>query len=485
MTDINLLSESEEAERRARRAERIAEMKRVKELQRKRREMIRKAAPFVLGGVCLLVVVLAVSGIVHTVSGKKAEAKSQIEKEVSQGTEMAAGNGSGTGDSDVVSGNSNTTEYSDAEESEAVQESTDTQESTGVQESAGTQEISGMQESVGTQESIGVQKSGGATGVGVHAAVQEGVTAIDKRYAEAAEEGAVEAQADDVVTPYVANVTEDTVQLGGEIVSENAVLIDLETDSIVARKAEKERISPASMTKVLTVLVAAEHVTNLDDTFTITIDITDYSYVNDCSNVGFARDETVTVRDLFYGTILPSGADAAVGLATYVAGSHEEFVKLMNEKLDELGLSDTAHFTNCVGIYDEDHYCTVYDMAVIMKAAMENDLCREVMSAHTYTTSATTEHPEGITISNWFLRRIEDKDSGGEVLCGKTGYVVQSGNCAASYGISQSGKGYVCVTAHATSGWKCIYDHADIYRTYMDGGAKTAVNDSENPGEDG
>ena len=133
MTDINLLSESEEAERRARRAERIAEMKRVKELQRKRREMIRKAAPLVLGGVCLLVVVLAVSGIVHTVSGKKAEAKSQIEKEVSQGTEMAAGNGSGTGDSDVVSGNSNSTEYSDAEESEAVQESTDTLESTGVQ----------------------------------------------------------------------------------------------------------------------------------------------------------------------------------------------------------------------------------------------------------------------------------------------------------------------------------------------------------------
>ncbi len=440
MTDINLLSESEEAERRARRAERIAEMKRVKELQRKRREMIRKAAPFVLGGVCLLVVVLAVSGLVHTVTGEKAEAKSQIENEVSQGQEMAAGNGSGTDSGDVVSGNSNTTEQS------------------------------------------------GTTGVGVHVTVQQGINAINGENAEAAGgnmEETTAVQADDVVTPYAANVTEDTVQLGGEIVSENAVLIDLETDSIVAKKAEKERISPASMTKVLTVLVAAEHVTNLDDTFTITIDITDYSYVNDCSNVGFARDETVTVRDLFYGTILPSGADAAVGLATYVAGSHEEFVKLMNEKLDELGLSDTAHFTNCVGIYDEDHYCTVYDMAVIMKAAMDNELCREVMSAHTYTTSATIEHPEGITISNWFLRRIEDKDSGGEVLCGKTGYVVQSGNCAASYGISQSGKGYVCVTAHATSGWKCIYDHADIYRTYMDGAAKTAVDNDENLSEDG
>ena len=74
-------------------------------------------------------------------------------------------------------------------------------------------------------------------------------------------------------------------------------------------------------------------------------------------------DETVPVRELFYGTILSSGADAALGLATYVAGSQEAFVALMNEKLEELGIADTAHFTNCVGLYDEAHKCTVSDMA--------------------------------------------------------------------------------------------------------------------------
>src|SRR5699024_8410476 len=142
--------------------------------------------------------------------------------------------------------------------------------------------------------------------------------------------------------------------------------------------------------------------------------------------------ETVTVRDLLYGTILPSGADAAAGLAFYVSGSLEGFVDLMNQKLEELGLSDTAHFTNCVGLYDENHYCTLYDMAEILGAAIDNELCREVLSAHTYTTSATEQHPEGLLISNWFLRRIEDKDTHGTVLCAKTGYVVQSGNCAAS-----------------------------------------------------
>ena len=265
---------------------------------------------------------------------------------------------------------------------------------------------------------------------------------------------------------------EDTKSIYSEnVISSHAILVDESTDIIVASKGAKERINPASMTKVLTLLVAAEHVTEeqLDDTFTMTIDITDYSYVNDCSNVGFLVDEKVPVRDLFYGTILPSGGDAAVGLAAYVAGSHEAFVDLMNEKLEELGLSDTAHFTNCVGLYDENHYCTLYDMAIIMKAAMENEFCREVLSTKCYTTTPTTEHPEGIIISNWFLRRIEDKDTDGEVIGAKTGFVAQSGSCAVSYQMAENGIPYICATAGSTSSWRCIYDHVEIYTNYVPG----------------
>lgn len=267
--------------------------------------------------------------------------------------------------------------------------------------------------------------------------------------------------------PFVTQTTVDTKAVSSEVVSENVIIIEENTGNILAQRDAYARISPASMTKVLTVLVAAEHVENLDDTYTITLAETDYSYSNDCSNAGFDVDEQVTIRDLFYGTILPSGADAAVGLATYVAGSHEAFVDMMNEKLKELGLSDTAHMTNCVGLYDENHYCTVYDMAVILKEAMDNPLCREVMSAHTYNTSSTSQHPDGILLSNWFLRRIEDKECGGEVLCAKTGYVVQSGNCAASYCLDKNGNGYLCVTAHSTSGWRCIYDHVALYQQFL------------------
>lgn len=252
-----------------------------------------------------------------------------------------------------------------------------------------------------------------------------------------------------------------------EVYSTYAVLIDAETGEVIADKGAQTRINPASMTKIMTVLVAAEHVTNLNDTVMIDPAINEFVYVNDCSAVCFSNNETVSVEDLMYGTILPSGADAALALAEYVAGSEEKFVEMMNAKLDELGLSDTAHFTNCIGIYDEDHYCTLTDMAMIMKAAVENELARTILKEHRYTTSKTPEHPDGIEISNWFLRRIEDKDTHGEVVCAKTGFVNESGCCAASYEISSSGGHYICVTADTFSSWRCIYDHVAMYTTYV------------------
>ncbi len=259
---------------------------------------------------------------------------------------------------------------------------------------------------------------------------------------------------------------DNTVGVGEEVVSEYAVLISLSENRVVAAKNCRQKMYPASMTKVMTVLVAAEHLKDmsaLDDTFEMTQAIEGFSYENDCSNVGFMPGEKIPVKDLFYGTILPSGADAAMGLAEYTAGSQEAFVDMMNEKAEELGISETTHFMNCVGLYDDDHYTTTIDMAVIMDAAMKNDVSREALTRHTYTTTATAEHPDGITISNWFLRRIEDKQETGEVLGAKTGFVNQSKNCAVSYGVSDEGKPFICVTGAASSSWRCIYDHVDIY----------------------
>lgn len=268
---------------------------------------------------------------------------------------------------------------------------------------------------------------------------------------------------------FKAEETDATTGFPKSVVSKQGILIDVENGTILAKRKAFKRMVPASMTKIFTVLVAAKNITpeQLDDTVKISIDATDFSYSNDCSNTGYEVDEQVTVRDLFYGTILPSGADSAVSLADYVAGSQDAFVELMNQELEKMGLSETTHFTNCVGIYSDDHYSTPYDMAMILKAAMDNELCREVLGTRTYTTSETKQHKEGITVSNWFLRRIEDKDTHSEIIGAKTGFVNQSGSCAASMAKTADGKEYICVTAGSTSSWRCIYDHVDTYSSFL------------------
>ena len=193
---------------------------------------------------------------------------------------------------------------------------------------------------------------------------------------------------------------------------------------------------------------------------------TDYSYVNGCSAAGFDENELVTVRDLLYGTILPSGGEAAYQLALYIAGSMESFVAMMNDKAQQLGLAQTTHFANSVGIFDEQNYTTAYDMAVIMETALSNEMSREVITTHVYKTSVTEQHPEGITLVNKFFRKIKDEKCGGTVLGAKTGFVNESGNCAVSYEQSASGRTYICVTAGAHGAMNCVENHEAIYSAY-------------------
>ena len=262
--------------------------------------------------------------------------------------------------------------------------------------------------------------------------------------------------------------TEGTVTLGEDFPSEFAVLADAETGEILAEKRSDALLSPASMTKVLTLLAAAESITDWEQVFVMDRETADFCFRHDCSVVGYEVGEEVPARELLYGCILSSGADASLGLAALSAGAQEAFVERMNEKAAELGLSEGAHFTNCVGLYDPEHRCTARDMALILRSAMENELCREVLTAKRYHTAATEFHPQGQDLSNWFLRRIEDKDCGGvEVLAAKTGYVAESGSCAASFAQDAEGRGYLCVTGNAHSAWRAIYDHAELYAQYV------------------
>ena len=261
--------------------------------------------------------------------------------------------------------------------------------------------------------------------------------------------------------------TERTAFLDDEFPSKYVYLIDAQTGEVLAEKNSYTFMNPASMTKVLTLLVAVENITDTDGTFTMTREISEYCFVNECSVVGYIVGESVPIEELFYGCILSSGADASLALAEIAAGSHDEFVKLMNKKAEELELSEAAHFTNCVGIYDKEHGCTSADMALIMKAALENEKCRQVLCTKVYYSVATSEHPEGQVLSNWFVRSLEDQNNGDvKVLGGKRGYVPQSGACAVSYGETDNGKSFICVTGRSYNQKQAIYDHASLYKKY-------------------
>ena len=252
--------------------------------------------------------------------------------------------------------------------------------------------------------------------------------------------------------------TRNTVQLNedADLDSAFAVVVDAQTGAVLAERNSEERISPASMTKVLTLLVAVEHIRDWSVTGSVTPEISSYCYRHGLSIAGFAAGEELPVRDLLYGCILPSGADACLALANLLAGSEEAFVEWMNEKATDLGIAKTAHFTNTIGLYDENHLCTVRDLTVIIRAAMANPTCRTVLGARTHRTAQTEAHPEGILLSNWFLRRIEDRFTGTNLAIngGKTGYISQAGSCAVSLATRDDGTEYLCATGKAPGSWQ-------------------------------
>ena len=265
----------------------------------------------------------------------------------------------------------------------------------------------------------------------------------------------------------LAQASENTRTLDLELYSSSAVLVDVQSGTVLAEKGMDLKIYPASMTKVMTLLVAAENLPDLDATFTMTQAIIDPLYLAGASMAGYVNGETVTMRDLLYGAVVPSGAEATEALAQAVAGSEEAFVAMMNEKAAALGLANT-HFMNTSGLHDENHYSTVREIALILQAALENETCTEILSAENYRASETEQHPDGLAMTNKFLYRVHHEYAlnGAEITAAKTGYTAEAMNCCASAGKTPDGRSVICVTANAWTGEFCIEDHIALYTKY-------------------
>ncbi len=263
-------------------------------------------------------------------------------------------------------------------------------------------------------------------------------------------------------------LTDNTVQIPTSNDAKYAIIIDKSDNTIVAERNIHTRAYPASTTKIMTLIVAAENVQSLDDTFVMTQKIADEVFEAGASAAGFKVGETVTVKDLMYATILPSGADGALGLAEVIAGGEEEFVKLMNQKVNELGLENT-NFTNVVGLHNVNNYSSVYDMAVMLDYALNNPLCKEILSQYQFTTSKTTEHPEGILLSSTlFSNMYGTEPETATILGGKTGFVNEAGYCIASYGVANETENeYIVVTFSNSSRWPAFYGQIDLYKEFV------------------
>ncbi len=230
--------------------------------------------------------------------------------------------------------------------------------------------------------------------------------------------------------------------------SPNAVLMDAETGDILEGYHSGKRIYPASLTKIMTAVLAVEYTEDMEEVITLPSGFFQKLYGENASMAGFEPGEQVRLKDLLYGILLPSGAECCLAFAERIAGSEEEFVSLMNEKAKELGMKDTR-FCNSTGRHEEGHYSTAEDIAVLLQYALKNDRFREAFTSESYHTMSSETHPEGFTFTSSMFRHLDGTEiSDGKILGGKTGYTPEAGLCLASLAVV-SEKEYILVTAGA------------------------------------
>ncbi len=210
-----------------------------------------------------------------------------------------------------------------------------------------------------------------------------------------------------------------------------------------------EQLYPASTTKVLTLYIAVTQ-GNLDDVVTVSANATNQT--SDSSVCGLNTGDQITLRDLLYGMMLRSGNDAAIAIAEHIAGSTDAFADIMNEVAASLGATN-SHFVNPNGLPDSDHYTTVYDMYLIMNAAIQNQDFLTVLTAQSYTANYTDVSGTAVTqawiTTNQYLTGNQSMPTGITVLGGKTGTTGAAGYCLILYSQNTAGDSLISIVYKA------------------------------------
>lgn len=206
--------------------------------------------------------------------------------------------------------------------------------------------------------------------------------------------------------------------VGPAVSAQSAIVLEANTGVILYAKNIDEKAYPASTTKLMTCLIAAENA-KMDELVTFSYDAV-FSIEQGSSNIGIDAGQAMTMEESLYGILTASANEVANGVAEHVGGSMGDFVSMMNEKAKELGCKNT-HFMNAHGLYDDNHYTTAYDLALIAQAFFRNEQLSKIGNTASYHFQPTATQPDD------FIVRNKHKLITGEIKCegikgGKTGY---------------------------------------------------------------
>lgn len=235
-----------------------------------------------------------------------------------------------------------------------------------------------------------------------------------------------------------------------ETLSPSVILMEESTGTILYEKNSDEAHYPASITKIMTTLLALEN-GNLSDMVTFSDDA-----INNTEGSGIARDygEQMTLEQCLYGVMLESANECAYAVAEHVGGTVENFVDMMNAKAKELGCTNT-HFANPHGLQDENHYTTAHDMALIAQAAYQNETFRIIIGTKMYTIPPTNKHAEETVLRNHHDMLCTYHNANRKYLypyCvgGKTGYTATANSTLVTYA-EKDGMTLICVVMDTQS----------------------------------
>ena len=240
----------------------------------------------------------------------------------------------------------------------------------------------------------------------------------------------------DTICVASSDVDSEHIQINDELHA--AGLFQIDTAEVKYAENIHDKLYPASTTKLLTAYIALKY-GNLDDVITISKNAVGVPL--DSSRAGLVTGDTLTLKDLLYGLMLPSGNDSAVAIAEHISGSEAKFAELMNEEARKLGATNT-HFINAHGYHDEDHYTTAYDLYLIINACVKNETFLEIVSTTQYPININQKNGTYRTLTwrqtNQFVNGTLAEPSGIDVIGGKTGTTDEAGACLVMYSESET-----------------------------------------------